>query len=89
MARQINNDWIMNCLISYSSFETQYGTMWLIQFRNTAGHMMIWKTNPNSAYNVLGENPQRGDQVTVKASIKEHNDYKGTKQTVLTRLAAI
>lgn len=49
----------------------------------------MWKTkNAISVYDdTTGEyvDAEVGDIVTMKATIKEHSEYKGTKQTVITR----
>lgn len=56
-------------------YETIYGYISIYQMIDNMGHLFIWKTHsyyePGSYY--------------VAMTIKEHNEYKGTKQTVVTR----
>ena len=62
---------IPNCV--YSDY-TQFGTLYIYKFV-VDNNEIIWKTSKP-----LGEN-----EVTIKATIKEHSDYRGNKQTVITR----
>lgn len=57
-----------------------YGTdtMHVYTFRNATGDALIWKTSK-------GLGIESGSEVHVKGIIKEHNEYKDEKQTVLTR----
>lgn len=50
-------------------------------FKDDAGNVLIWKTSTG-----LGDiNPQEGERVRLRGAVKEHNEYKDEKQTVLTR----
>lgn len=60
-----------NCV--YSDYN-DYGIMYIYKF-TVDNNEIIWKT---SKY--LGEK-----EVTIKATIKEHSDFRGNKQTVITR----
>jgi hypothetical protein len=60
--------------------ETYYGALWIYTFRDEAGNVYVWKTGQEYAW-------ERGDRVAGKATVKEHSEYKGIKQTVLTRCA--
>lgn len=71
------------------NFETQYGTMFIHNFTDPDGNIVIWKTNsPNIPSPDPESTPPFRDGMTynVKASVKEHGEYKGAKQTVLTRM---
>ena len=59
-------------------FDTCYGTTYVHNFENEKGNAFVWKTGN-------GINSNRGDAVTISGTIKEHNEYRGIKQTVLTR----
>ena len=48
-------------------------------FRDDAGNCFIWKST--SAFFNIPE----GEKVRLRGTVKEHIDYKGTKQTVLQR----
>ena len=60
-----------------TSFNNLYGTTFLYQFLNTDGNIFIWYSS----------NPvQNLDKVSkLKGTVKEHSEYNGIKQTVLTR----
>lgn len=60
------------------SFETMYGTTTCFIFTDEQGNCFVWKATANVSLTV-------GETYSVKGTIKEHSDYKGTKQTVLTR----
>jgi hypothetical protein len=63
------------------SMESSYGTLLIIKFVSD-GYTFIWKTNPTTIKNVVLD---QGKTYQVKASIKAHNLYNGSKQTVITR----
>lgn len=52
-------------------------------FKDGAGNVFVWKTTSGS----LG--CDSGDVVTIKATIKSHEEYKGIKQTTLSRVKVI
>ena len=72
-------------------------TMRIYGLRDEHGNLFIWKTNTgwlgvehvdefgHSDY----DNAVRGDVVEIKATIKEHAEYNGEKQTVLTRVKTL
>lgn len=59
-----------------TSFETAYGTSYIYKFIDDEGRVFIWSTG-NSVYTGL--------QIKVKGTIKAHREYRGVKQTELTR----
>lgn len=59
--------------------ETMYGVSTLHIMRDAQGNSVIWK----SSSEVLSE----GSTYRVKGTVKEHGEYKGAPQTVLTRCA--
>lgn len=61
---------------SFSGFGTD--TMHVYTFRDEQGNALVWKTTS-------GTNAEKGDKVHLKGTIKEHTEYDGEKQTVLTR----
>ena len=59
-------------------FESKFGRTYIHQFKDESGNKLVWK----SGTVVLQEEHQ---MVTLKGTIKEHSEYKGEKQTILTR----
>lgn len=55
-------------------------TIFIHTFKDPDGNVLIWKTSSTS----LPEY-EEGDQVQLTGTVKEHNEYKDEKQTVLTR----
>lgn len=62
-------------------FDSIYGTHYIYNMQDANGNVFIWKTACNEI--------QEGDKVTIKATVKEHNEYRGVKQTVLTRCKVV
>ena len=61
------------------TFDSDYGVRTLVRMEDPAGNVVVWWT---------GEAPEwarEGNQVKVKATVKAHDDYKGTPQTTITR----
>ena len=58
-----------------TSWETMYGYIYLYQLKDNAGNVYTWKTGKAISC----------ETVTLKGTIKGHDEYKGTKQTELTR----
>lgn len=65
-------------LIRRGSYDTMYGTTFVYTFEDTQGHQLVWKTGTYLDQDM-------GSQVSLKGTIKAHNEYKGIKQTELTR----
>ena len=61
------------------TFDTDYGLMHIHKFHDNDGNVIVWKTKNNIHVNA-------GSKIEFVATIKEHNEYNGTKQTVVTRL---
>lgn len=65
-----------------SWYETHFGyrsqTVWVYTFADAQGNQLVWKTQ-----NCLEVN--EGSKVEVAGTVKEHSEYKGKPQTVLTR----
>jgi hypothetical protein len=71
---------------SYAGYGTD--TMHIHAFKDADGNTFIWKTS-KGVYVALGNDQykvaDKGDAVTLKGTIKDHSEYDGEKQTVLTR----
>ena len=55
----------------------EFGTTHLHIFRDEAGNLLKWFAS--------NERLQTGNQYNVKGTVKKHDEYQGTKQTMLTR----
>jgi hypothetical protein len=69
-------------LAGVHSFETHFGVTHLYRFEDTAGNVLVWKASS-------AQDMERGSTYKIKGTVKEHGEYKGTKQTVLTRCAVV
>lgn len=59
-----------------SSWDGYYGTTWLYKFVDESGNVFIWKSSrPFTAE----------DGATIRATVKDHNERDGVKQTIVTR----
>lgn len=65
---------------------SDFGTTYIHGFRDEAGNDFVW-FGSNQLESLDGKLSEVGDTVTVKGTIKGHNEYKGRKQTALSRVA--
>ena len=65
-------------LARVSGFESSFGPTSVYTFEDDRHNKIVWKTDKSIGREV-------GDVITVSGTIKEHNEYLGEKQTVLTR----
>ena len=67
-----------------NKYETQsyYGYMCYHTFKDAEGHTFVWMTSSRPCLAI-------GNAYKIKASIKEHTEYKGEKQTFITRVKVI
>lgn len=65
-------------LIRYGCFDTQFGVTYIYTFESPEGYTFIWKT---SKWLELESNTE----LTLKGTVKAFSEYKGIKQTQLTR----
>lgn len=93
----------IECELTYrftASFEASsfvgYKTviMHIHNFVDADGNTFIWKTEgclakPVDSLEYEWEYPKAGTKMMVKGTIKDHNEYKGEKQTVLTRCKVV
>mgnify|MGYP000517405740 CR=1 FL=1 len=63
------------------NFDSDFGVRTLVRFEDEVGNILTWWTGE------VGEWLDKGNVVDVTGTVKKHDDYKGTKQTVLTRVA--
>ena len=73
-------------------YESQFGTVKIYSFKDADGNTLVWKTTSGYLWadgekenggNVIA---QKGDKIKIKATVKEHSEYKGEKQTILNRV---
>ena len=76
------SEFLLTC-VKKISFETMYGWMTINVYRDAVGNALVWKT----ASDIDGY--REGDKIRVQATVKDHADYNGTQQTVLTRMKLI
>lgn len=68
-------------VVNVYTFDTMYGAQDLYKFVDPEGNIAVWKTKAHGD----GTEVERGRTWKIKATVKAHDEYKGTKQTVLTR----
>ena len=61
-----------------SYWESIYGTTYVYNFIDEKGNVLVWKTSKGTAI-------ENKTKLKLKGTIKDHGEYKDTKQTVLTR----
>ena len=59
-----------------TSWETMWGTTWLEKIKDESGNVYIWKTSACTDIK-----PGK----TLTGTVKDHSEFNGEKQTVLTR----
>lgn len=69
-------------LTKVSYFDSFYGMMAFYIFTDTDGNVFVWKTANDIKYEI-------GDKFTIKGTVKEHSEYRGVKQTILTRVKTV
>jgi len=62
--------------------ETQYGFSTILKFEDAAGNVLTWFASGNPGF-------ENGKKVSVKATVKAQEEYRGVKQTVITRAKLI
>ena len=77
--RQIFNNLTVEFI---TSFESDWGRVFVITLKDDCGHTFVYKGG-----NSYGAN--KGDKITLTATIKEHGDFRGLKQTRLARPAKV
>jgi hypothetical protein len=69
-------------------YESNYGHVNLYFFQDGSGNEFVWKTSTWLCDDNQNR-PERGQSIVVKATIKDHSEYKGKKQNSLTRLKIV
>ncbi|MEH7210120.1 hypothetical protein V7094_28595 [Priestia megaterium] len=68
------------CVLNAFWIETQFGSSCINKLSDEQGNIFIWKTGKN-----LEHDADENGIIKLKGTIKEHSEYKGELQTVLTR----
>lgn len=72
-------------LVYTTNLESQFGVTHLYKFKDAAGSILVWFAS-SVFYNVAaGRDIDLGDTVKFDATVKNHEEYKGIKQTQITR----
>lgn len=69
-----------------TGFNTAFGFMNVIGLRDEQGNLYVYKGSA-MIYNAERKDAAKGDTLTFKATIKEHGEREGVKQTILSRPA--
>ena len=67
-----------------TGFDTAYGYTTILKFRTVDGATVVWKASDSSI-----ARSDVGKRYTLAGTIKAHDEYKGVKQTVMTRCSVI
>lgn len=79
VGEKIQKELKLNKAIVYETHYTYYGeTNYIYLFEDTEGNIYKWNTSKDLEKN-------EGDTITIKGTIKAHEEYNNQKQTVLTR----
>ncbi len=64
---------------SIRSFDSDFGVRTLIRFETAEGSILIWWASGDTKF-------EEGQTIDITGTVKKHDDYKGTPQTVLSRV---
>ncbi len=64
--------------------DSQWGGKYIVNLADDDGHQFVW-----FGTNQLAEEIKTGETIKVKATVKDHGEYKDIAQTVLTRVTAV
>jgi hypothetical protein len=66
-------------VVSTTNINGQYGVTQLCRMHDAEGRLYVW-------FNSGGNRLEQGQKLTITGTIKKHDEFKGRKQTVLTRV---
>jgi hypothetical protein len=66
-----------------AGYDSDFGYVTILKFRTAEGASLVWKSTSDTGVT----RADAGKKYTLAGSIKKHDNYKGEKQTVLTRCA--
>lgn len=73
-------------LIKLTDFEGYYGTTWIHTFKDNDGRVFVW-FGSKRLRSLDDEKVEVGSTLKVKATVKDHGEYRGVAQTNITRVA--
>jgi hypothetical protein len=92
-AKKTKSDWVGKLkerrefdltLVFRTGWDTQWGYTCLLKFVDADDNVFVWKTGVG-LFDSEGRAAEAGYKVRLKGTVKEHSEYDGVKQTVLTR----
>lgn len=80
--------------VTYKSrydYKNAYGNVNIFKLEDENGNVLVWKTSSWLEIVVDGycESIELGSKIRIKATIKEHSDYNGEKQTLILRVTVL
>lgn len=89
VGQKISTEVKLTNVYEYKDYKFSYygATHFIYTMKDAEDNVLVWKTTSVMGID-RGEyfHPiNKGDTISIKATVKEHSEYKGTKQTVLTR----
>lgn len=81
--------------VACPGWEGMYGYQYLHIFRDMDGNALVWRTGepwfrlPTEEDDYVYHKLQKGDKITLKGTVKGHDEHEGEKQTVLTRCVRV
>lgn len=78
------SDWELTYNGSFG-FESVYGYTHVLKFLDKDGNSIVWYSSKGIESITNSFNIKIGDKINLKGTIKDHKDYKGEKQTLITR----
>lgn len=69
-------------VIFTTSIETSFGPMQIYNMKDAENHVFVYK---GKILHIPGRPIIKGDKLLLSGTIKEHREYKGTKQTIIQR----
>ncbi len=66
-------------VVATQNITSQFGVTQLCRMEDAEGRLFVW-------FNSGSQKLEQGQKLTITGTIKKHDDYKGRKQTVLTRV---
>lgn len=67
-------------------YQNQYGITYIHYMTDENNNIIVWFASGKNLYDQIGDN---NNYFTISATIKNHEDYKGIKQTIITRAKII
>lgn len=76
IGQRVDLDLVVDRVVEMAS---DYGPLRILAMHDATGNKFVWKTGR------AGSGGKAGDRVKLRGTIKEHNEFRGTAQTILAR----